>query len=91
MVDTATRVGLNTFDLKQLFEQYVGVDPSCFQKHLNLKNVKNSLATSYNVFNAPCVAGVLAPSYLQNLLVSHECLTFGEWEKSGVGKNLVYG
>ncbi|MDB3954099.1 methylated-DNA--[protein]-cysteine S-methyltransferase [Alphaproteobacteria bacterium] len=85
--DLADRLGISVFALQKIFKQWAGVSPEKFLHYLTLAHAKECLAEQEKVMIAGYDEGLPSPGRLNDLSVSVEAMTSGEWKQ--VDQHLV--
>jgi AraC family transcriptional regulator, regulatory protein of adaptative response / methylated-DNA-[protein]-cysteine methyltransferase len=85
--DLADRLGISVFALQEIFNRWAGVSPEKFVHYLTLAHAKACLAEQEKVMTAGYDEGSTSPGRLNDLSVSVEAVTPGEWKQ--VDQHLV--
>lgn len=83
--------GVTPDELHHLFRRWAGLTPKDFMQALTLDHAKGLLRSSASVLDAALDSGLSGPGRLNDLFVTHEAMSPGEWKTGGAGMTLTYG
>jgi len=89
--DLADHVGLSAAHLQRTFQEFAGVSPKQFLKHLTRQQALDRLRKGASVLDAALDSGLSGPGRLHDLIVTTEALTPGEARRRGAGVDMDYG
>ncbi len=84
-------VGLSPDDFQRRFVAAVGISPKQFLKSVTLEAARVRLGESVRVLDAAWDVGLSGAGHLQDLFVSVDAMTPGEYQCSGGGLNIHFG
>ena len=87
----AEAVGLSTAHFQRMFKRWAGISPKRFVQYLTLDHARQRLTESASVLDASYASGLSGPSRLQDLFVTYEAMTPGDYKRDGDGVEIVYG
>lgn len=87
----ADHVGLSEAHLQRVFQEFAGVTPKQFLKHLTREEALRRLRRGESVLDAALGAGLSGPGRLHDLLLTTEALTPGEARRAGQGVAMRWG
>src|SRR5712671_6064786 len=79
----ADAAALTPDELHDLFHRWAGLTPEGFMQALTPDHAKGLLRGSASVLDAALAAGLSGPGRLQDLFVTHEAMSPGEWRTAG--------
>ncbi len=83
--------GISESHLQKTFQEYAGVSPKQFLKHLSKEEAISRLKKGQTVLDTAIDIGLSGPGRLHDLLVTSEALTPGQVRLHGRGIHLNYG
>jgi AraC family transcriptional regulator of adaptative response/methylated-DNA-[protein]-cysteine methyltransferase len=89
--DLAAHVGLSPHYLQRLFQDWAGVSPKQFLKHLTKAQAMQRLRQGQTVLDSALCSGLSGPGRLHDLLITTEAMTPGEAKHNGLGVEMSYG
>ena len=89
--ELAQHVGLSPHYLQRLFQDWAGVSPKQFLKHLTKAQAMERLRQGRSVLDAALSAGLSGPGRLHDLLITTQATTPGEAKRKGLGVEMKYG
>ena len=89
--DLARHVGLSPPYLQKLFQEWAGVSPKQFLKHLTKAQAIERLKQGQSVLDSALESGLSGPGRLHDLLITTVAVTPGEAKRSGRGVEILYG
>ena len=87
----ADAAALTPDELHDLFHRWAGLTPEGFIQALTPDHAKGLLRGSASVLDAALDAGLSGPGRLQDLFVTHEGMSPGEWKNGGAGMTVRFG
>lgn len=90
LAELAAHQGLSEAHLHKLFSRWAGVSPKRFVQSLTKAHAK-ALLREHSVLDTALAVGLSGPSRLHDLLVVHEAVTPGEYQRQGVGLRVSWG
>jgi len=91
LAELAQHVGLSPHYLQRLFQDWAGVSPKQFLKHLTKAQAMERLRQGRSVLDAALSAGLSGPGRLHDLLITTQATTPGEAKRKGLGVEMKYG
>jgi AraC family transcriptional regulator of adaptative response/methylated-DNA-[protein]-cysteine methyltransferase len=82
---------ISEFHLQRTFQEYVGVSPKQFLKHLGKEEALRRLKHGESVLDTSLDIGLSGPGRLHDLLVTTEAMTPGQVRNQGKGVTMQYG
>ena len=89
--ELAQQVGLSPHYLQRLFQQWAGVSPKQFLKHLTKAQAMERLRQGQSVLESALSSGLSGPGRLHDLLITTQAMTPGEAKRKGFGVEMKYG
>lgn len=89
--DLARQFGLSEAHLQRTFQDFAGVSPKQFLKHLTRSEALRRLRSGESVLDAALGSGLSGPGRLHDLLVTTEAMTPGEARRQGAGVDMYWG
>lgn len=89
--ELAKQVGLSPHYLQRLFQDWAGISPKQFLKHLTRAQALERLKQGQTVLESALSSGLSGPGRLHDLLISTQAMTPGEAKRKGLGVELQYG
>jgi len=89
--ELAQHVGLSPQYLQRLFQEWAGVSPKQFLKHLTKAQAMERLRQGQTVLDSAISSGLSGPGRLHDLLVTTQAMTPGEAKRKGLGVKMEYG
>jgi AraC family transcriptional regulator of adaptative response/methylated-DNA-[protein]-cysteine methyltransferase len=89
--ELAQHVGLNPHYLQKIFQQWAGVSPKQFLKHLTKAQAMERLQQGQTVLESALSSGLSGPGRLHDLLITTVAITPGEAKRRGRGVKINYG
>lgn len=89
--ELAQHVGLSPHYLQRLFQDWAGVSPKQFLKHLTRAQALDRLRQGQSVLESALSSGLSGPGRLHDLLISTQAMTPGEAKRKGLGVEMQYG
>lgn len=86
----ARHLGLSESHLHQLFSRWAGVSPKRFVQSLTKAHAK-AMLRQHSVLDTALAVGLSGPSRLHDLMVVHEAVTPGEYQRRGAGLRVSWG
>jgi AraC family transcriptional regulator of adaptative response/methylated-DNA-[protein]-cysteine methyltransferase len=86
----ARHLDLSESHLHQLFSRWAGVSPKRFVQSLTKAHAK-ALLRQHTVLDTAHAVGLSGPSRLHDLMVVHEAVTPGEYQRRGAGLQVSWG
>ena len=86
----ARHLDLSESHLHQLFSRWAGVSPKRFVQSLTKAHAK-ALLRQHTVLDTAHAVGLSGPSRLHDLMVVHEAVTPGEYQRRGAGLRVSWG
>ncbi|MCP4000194.1 MAG: AraC family transcriptional regulator, partial [Gammaproteobacteria bacterium] len=87
----ADHVGLSPQYLQRLFQDWAGVSPKQFLKHLTKTQAVDRLRQGQTVLESALSSGLSGPGRLHDLLITTQAMTPGEAKRKGLGVEMRYG
>ena len=87
----AQHVGLSPHYLQRLFQDWAGISPKQFLKHLTRTQAMDRLRQGQTVLESALSSGLSGPGRLHDLLISTQAITPGEAKRKGLGVEMQYG
>src|ERR1700719_2799394 len=87
----AHAAGVTPDELHHLFRRWAGLTPKAFLQALTLDHARRLLRESASVLDAAYEVGLSGPGRLDDLFVTHETMSPGQWKAGGEGLTLAYG
>lgn len=87
----AKKFGISEFHLQRIFQDFAGVSPKQFLKHLSKEEAIFRLKRGHTVLETALDVGLSGPGRLHDLLVTTEAITPGEARRLGHGVCMNYG
>lgn len=87
----AGRVGLSPQYLQRIFQDWVGVTPKQFLKHLTRAQAMERLRQGQSVLDSALSSGLSGAGRLHDLLITTQAMTPGEAKRKGLGVEMKYG
>ena len=88
--ELAAHLGLSEAHLHKVFTRWAGVSPKRFVQSLTRVHAKALLPTQ-SVLDTALAVGLSGPSRLHDLMVVHEAVTPGEYQRMGASLRVVWG
>jgi len=82
--------GVTQDELRHLLRRWAGLTPEAFVAALTLDHARRLLGDSASLLDAAGEAGPSGPGRLNELVITHEAMSPGEWN-GGEGRALAYG
>lgn len=89
--ELAAHVGLSPHYLQRLFQDWAGISPKQFLKHLTKAEALERLRQGQTVLDSALSSGLSGPGRLHDLLITTEAMTPGEAKRRGLGVGIKYG
>ena len=89
--ELADHVGLSPHYLQRLFQDWAGVSPKQFLKHLTKAQAMDRLRQGQTVLETALSSGLSGPGRLHDLLISTQAMTPGEAKRGGLGVEMQFG
>lgn len=89
--ELARHVGLSPHYMQRLFQEWAGVSPKQFLKHLTKVEAMERLRQGKTVLDSALSSGLSGPGRLHDLLVTTQAMTPGEAKRKGLGVDVEYG
>lgn len=89
--ELADRFGLSPQYLQRLFQDWAGVTPKQFLKHLTKAQAMERLRRGQSVLDSAISSGLSGPGRLHDLLITTQAMTPGEAKRKGLGVEVSYG
>ncbi len=89
--ELADHVGLSPQYLQRLFQDWAGVSPKQFLKHLTRTQAVDRLRQGQTVLESALSSGLSGPGRLHDLLITTQAMTPGEAKRRGLGVEMRYG
>ena len=90
LAELAAHLGLSEAHLHKLFSRWAGVSPKRFVQSLTKAHAK-ALLRQHSVLDTALAVGLSGPSRLHDLMVVHEAVTPGEYQRQGAGLCVRWG
>ena len=87
----AAAAGVSASELHHLFRRWAAITPKDFLQALTLEHARRLLRDSASVLEAAFEVGLSGPGRLDDLFVTHEAMSPGEWKSGGAGLTMSYG
>jgi AraC family transcriptional regulator of adaptative response/methylated-DNA-[protein]-cysteine methyltransferase len=84
-------VGLSPQYLQRLFQEWAGITPKQFLKHLTKAQAVERLRRGQSVLDSAISSGLSGPGRLHDLLITTQAMTPGEAKRKGLGVQINYG
>ena len=89
--ELAQHVGFSPHYLQRIFQEWAGVSPKQFLKHLTKAQAMERLRQGRTVLDSALSAGLSGPGRLHDLLITTQAITPGEAKRTGLGVGMEYG
>ena len=89
--ELANNVGLSPHYLQRLFQEWAGVSPKQFLKHLTRAKAMERLRQGQTVLDSALSSGLSGPGRLHDLLITTQAMTPGEAKRKGLGVEMKHG
>ena len=89
--ELAHHVGLSPHYLQRLFQEWAGVSPKQFLKHLTRAKAMERLRQGQTVLDSALSSGLSGPGRLHDLLITTQAMTPGEAKRKGLGVEMKHG
>lgn len=89
--ELADHVGLSPHYLQRLFQDWAGVSPKQFLKHLTKAQAMDRLRQGQTVLESALSSGLSGPGRLHDLIITTQAMTPGEAKRKGLGVEMQYG
>jgi AraC family transcriptional regulator of adaptative response/methylated-DNA-[protein]-cysteine methyltransferase len=89
--ELADHVGLSPHYLQRLFQDWAGVSPKQFLKHLTKAQAMDRLRQGQTVLESALSSGLSGPGRLHDLMITTQAMTPGEAKRKGLGVEMQYG
>lgn len=89
--ELAQHVGLSPHYLQRLFQDWAGISPKQFLKHLTKAQAMDRLRQGQSVLDSALSSGLSGPGRLHDLLITTQAMTPGEAKRRGSGVEMQYG
>lgn len=90
LAELSAHLGLSDAHLHKLFSRWAGVSPKRFVQSLTKAHAK-ALLRQHSVLDTALAVGLSGPSRLHDLMVVHEAVTPGEYQRGGAGLRVSWG
>ena len=87
----AEAVGLSTAHFQRMLKRWTGISPKRFLQYLTLDHARQCLTDSAFVLEASYDSVLSEPGRLQDLFVTYEAMTLGDYKREDDGVEIVYG
>ena len=87
----AEAVGLSTAHFQRMLKRWIGISPKRFLQYLTLDHARQCLTDSAFVLGASSDSVLSEPGRLQDLFVTYEPMTLGDYKREDDGVKIVYG
>jgi AraC family transcriptional regulator of adaptative response/methylated-DNA-[protein]-cysteine methyltransferase len=84
-------MGFSPHYLQRLFQEWVGVSPKQFLKHMTKKQALERLRQGHTVLDAALSSGLSGSGRLHDLLITTQAMTPGEAKRKGQGVKVNFG
>lgn len=91
LAQLANHVGLSEAHLQRTFQEFAGVTPKQFLKHLTRDEALRRLRQGESVLEAALGSGLSGPGRLHDLLITTEAVTPGQARRLGAGLTMHQG
>src|ERR1700682_3455313 len=78
-------------ELHHVFRRWAGLTPKAFLQALTLDGARQLLRDSASVLDATYEVGLSGPGRVDDLFVTHEAMSPGEWKSGGEGLTVRFG
>lgn len=89
--ELSQHIGLSPHYLQRLFQDWAGISPKQFLKHLTRAQALDRLRQGQTVLESALSSGLSGPGRLHDLLISTQAITPGEAKRKGHGVDMQYG
>jgi AraC family transcriptional regulator of adaptative response/methylated-DNA-[protein]-cysteine methyltransferase len=89
--ELANHLNLNPHYVQKLFQEWAGVSPKQFLKHLTKSQAMERLHQGQSVLESALSSGLSGPGRLHDLLITTIAVTPGEAKRKGLGVEIHYG
>jgi AraC family transcriptional regulator of adaptative response/methylated-DNA-[protein]-cysteine methyltransferase len=89
--ELASHVGLSPQYLQRIFQDWVGVSPKQYLKHLTRAQAMERLRQGQSVLDSALSSGLSGSGRLHDLLITTQAMTPGEAKRKGLGVEMKYG
>ena len=89
--ELSDHVGLSPQYLQRLFQEWAGVTPKQFLKHLTKAQAMDRLRRGQSVMDSAISSGLSGPGRLHDLLITTQAMTPGEAKRKGLGVEVSHG
>jgi AraC family transcriptional regulator of adaptative response/methylated-DNA-[protein]-cysteine methyltransferase len=89
--EVAEHVNLSPYHFQRLFSRWAGISPKRFLQVMTVHHAKQMLDESFPLIEVSDQLGLSSSSRLHDHFVTLEAMTPGEYQRMGVGMEIVYG
>ena len=89
--ELSDHVGLSPHYMQRLFQDWAGVSPKQFLKHLTKAQAIDRLRQGQTVLETALSSGLSGPGRLHDLLITTQAMTPGEAKRGGLGVEMQFG
>ena len=89
--DLSGQMGMSAAHFQRTFSQWVGVSPKRYQQYLTLDHARRLLADRFTVLETAHAAGLSGGGRLQDLFLTWEAMSPGEYATGGAGLVIRWG
>ena len=91
LATVAQHVHLSEYHFQRLFTKWAGISPKRFLQYLTVEYAKSKIAETKSLLDLSADLGLSSPGRLQDLFVTLEAMSPGEFKAGGAGLQIGYG